>query len=71
MKPHGSVRFVRRCCGMHADHVLKCLDDLEGLNNRYFPIGRGPQVLKLINSVRHGAIVPSQDLSGAWVTVYG
>jgi hypothetical protein len=71
MKPHGSIRVVRKWCSMCADPILSCLDDQEGLNNGHFPSGRGPRVYELANGMRLGIVVPSQDLSGAWVTVRG
>jgi hypothetical protein len=71
MKPHGSIQIVRRWCGLHADPVHECFDDPEGLNSGYLPSGCGPQVCELTNSLRLGTTVPSQDLSGAWVTVHG
>jgi hypothetical protein len=39
---------------------------LQGLASR-----RGPRVHELANGLRLGTTVPSQDLSGAWVTVWG
>jgi hypothetical protein len=71
MKPHGPIWVVRKWHGLHADLVLRCLDDLEGLNHRYMPSGCGLQVCELANNLRLGTVVPSQDLSGAWVTVQG
>jgi hypothetical protein len=44
MKPHGSNRVVRKWHDMRTDPVLRCLDDLEGLNNGYLPSGHGPRV---------------------------
>jgi hypothetical protein len=63
------MQIVRRWHNMCADVVLRCLDDPEGLNNGHLPSGRGPQVHKLANSLRLATIVPSKDLSGAWVTI--
>jgi hypothetical protein len=71
MKPHSSIWIVRIWCGIRTKPILRCLDNPEGLNNRYLPIGHGPQVLKLDNNLGLGTIVPSQDLSGAWVTGHG
>jgi hypothetical protein len=56
---------------MRADPILRCLDDTEGLNNEHFPSWCGPRVHELANGLRLGTAVPSQDLSGAWVTVHG
>jgi hypothetical protein len=56
---------------MRADPILMYLDDLEGLNYWYLHRGRGPQVRELANGLRHHTVVPSQDLSGAWVTIQG
>jgi hypothetical protein len=47
------------------------LYDPEGLNNGYLSSGHGARVLELANSLRPDTIVPSQDLSGARVTVSG
>jgi hypothetical protein len=64
MKPHGYIQVVRKWHRMRVDLVLKCLDDLEGLNNRHLPSGHGPRVCEWANSLRLGTAVPSQDLSG-------
>jgi hypothetical protein len=32
MKPLGSIRVVRMWCGICTDPILRCFDDLEGLN---------------------------------------
>jgi hypothetical protein len=71
MKPHGCVWFVRRWCSLHVGPVRRCFDDPDGLNNGYLPSRRDPQVHELANSLRLGTVVPSQDLSGAWVTFAG
>jgi hypothetical protein len=71
MKPHGFVQVVRKWRDLCTDRILRCLDDLEGLNNGYLPSGRVPQVPKLTNGLRPGTILLSQDLSGAWVTIHG
>jgi hypothetical protein len=64
VKPHGSVWVVKKWCGLLADPIVRCLDDLEGLNNLYLPSGCGSLVRELANDLRFGTIVPSQDLSG-------
>jgi hypothetical protein len=56
---------------MHADPILRCLDAQEGLNNGYLPSGCNPQVHELTNGLRLVTGVPSQDLSGASVTIHG
>jgi hypothetical protein len=43
MKPHGPAWFVRMWHGMHADPILRCLDDLEGLNNGDSLVGTVPE----------------------------
>jgi hypothetical protein len=48
-----------------------CFDNPEGLNNRHLPSWHGPRVHELAIDLRLGNVVPSQDLSGAWVTVHG
>jgi hypothetical protein len=65
MKPHGSVRVIRKWHSLCADSILRCLDNLEVLNNGYLPSWHGPQVRELANGLRLGTAVPSQDLSGA------
>jgi hypothetical protein len=69
MKPHGSIRVVRKCCGMHANPILRCLEDPEGLNNGHMPSEHSPQVHEMSNGLRLSTVVSSQDLSGAWVIV--
>jgi hypothetical protein len=54
MKPHDSIRAVRKWRGMHADPILRCLDDIEGLNNGHSPSRCSPRVHKLANSLRLG-----------------
>jgi hypothetical protein len=54
---------------VHTDPVRGCFDNTEGLNNVHLPSGCGPRVCDLANDLRPGTTVPSQDLSGAWVTV--
>jgi hypothetical protein len=71
MKPHGSVRVVRRCCGVRTDPVHGCFDNPKGLNIGHFPSGCDPCVCELANDLRLGTTVLSQDLSGAWVTIHG
>jgi hypothetical protein len=56
---------------MHTDPICGCFYNLEGLNLGNFPGGHGPRVHELANNLRLRTIVSSQDLSGAWVTVYG
>jgi hypothetical protein len=71
MKPRGSIRVVRKWSGKRVDPDFKYFDSLEGLNNGHLPSGRGPRIHEITNGLRLGTIVPSQDLSGAWVTVQG
>jgi hypothetical protein len=59
MKPHALIRVVRKWCGLHTDPILRCLDDLEGLNNGYLHSGCGPRVHELANGLRLGTVVPS------------
>jgi hypothetical protein len=56
---------------MHTDHVCGCFDNLEGLNNEHLPHRCGPRVYELANGLRLGTAVPSQNLSGVWVTMCG
>jgi hypothetical protein len=62
MKPHNYVWVVRKWCGMRTDHILRCFDNLEGLNSRDLLVGI---VSELANGLRFVTIVLSQDLSGA------
>jgi hypothetical protein len=71
MKPHGSVRVVRKWHGLCTDHIFMCFDDPKGLNIGYLPSGRGSRVRELANGPRHSTALPSQDLSGTWVTIQG
>jgi hypothetical protein len=32
MKPHGSIRVVRMWCRIRTDPILRCFDNLKGLN---------------------------------------
>jgi hypothetical protein len=71
MKSGSSIKVVRKWCSMHANPILRCLDDPEGLNNGYLPRWRSPQVCELANNLILDTIVLSQVLSGAWVTIWG
>jgi hypothetical protein len=71
MKPYSFVRVVKRWCGMHIDPILRCFDNLEGLNNGGLPSRRGSRVHELDIGLRPSTAVTSQDLSGAWVTMHG
>jgi hypothetical protein len=53
---------------MHVDPVLKCFDNPAGLNCEDLLVGI---ILELASSLTLGTVVPSQDLSGAWVTICG
>jgi hypothetical protein len=68
MKPHSSVRFVRKWCGMHTDPILRCFDNPEGLNCEDLLVGIVPE---LANGLRLSTAVLSHNLSRAWVTVRG
>jgi hypothetical protein len=57
MKPHGSIRVVRRWCGEHTDPIHGCFDNSEGLNNRHLPSWRNPRVCELTNDLRLGTAV--------------
>jgi hypothetical protein len=56
---------------MRTDPVHRYFDNPEGLNNGDLPSWRGSYIRKLVNGLRLGTTVPSQDLSGAWVTIHG
>jgi hypothetical protein len=68
MKPHSLVQVVKMWCSMRTDLVLMCFDNSEGLSCGDLLVGIVPE---LANGLRLGTAVPSQDLSGAWVTVRG
>jgi hypothetical protein len=59
MKPHSSIRVVRRWHNMRIDPILRCLDDPEGLNNEYLPSGLDTHIYQLSNDLRPNTIVPS------------
>jgi hypothetical protein len=42
MKPHSSVRVIRMWCRIHTDPILRCFDNLEGLNRRDLLVGVVP-----------------------------
>jgi hypothetical protein len=56
-------------CDMRTDPIYGCFNNPEGLNNRHLPSRHSPRVRELANSLRLGTVVPSQDLSGVYVTV--
>jgi hypothetical protein len=56
MKPHCSVRVVRKWCGIHTNLALRCFDILEGLNYGDLLVGI---VLELAKNLRLGTAVPS------------
>jgi hypothetical protein len=68
MKSHGSVRVVRMWCVICTDPIVGCFDNLEGLNCGNLLVGEAPE---LANDLRLSTVVPSQDLSGAWITFRG
>jgi hypothetical protein len=68
MKSHGSVQVLRMWCGVRTNPVLMCFDNLDGLNYEDLLVCL---VLELANGLRLGTTVPSQDLSGVWVTIHG
>jgi hypothetical protein len=43
MKPHASVRVIRKWCVLRTDPVLRCFDNAEGLNNGDFLVGIVPK----------------------------
>jgi hypothetical protein len=46
MKPQGSIQVVGTWCGMRTDPILKCYDNLEGLNCRDLLVGIVPKLLR-------------------------
>jgi hypothetical protein len=63
MKPCGSIQVVKMWCDICTDPVLRCFNNPEGLSFGNLIVG---MVLELANGLR---LVPSQDLSVAWVSV--
>jgi hypothetical protein len=47
---------------IHTDPILRCFDNLEGLNCENL-------LVSVANGLRMSTEMPSQDLSGAWITV--
>jgi hypothetical protein len=43
MKPHGSVRVFRKWCNKRTNLVLRCFDNLEGLNYGDMLVGIVPK----------------------------
>jgi hypothetical protein len=64
-----SVWVVRLWCGICTDPVLRCVNNPEGLNCRDQLEDVIPELGELANGLRLNTEVPSQDLSGAWVTI--
>jgi hypothetical protein len=58
-------------CGIHTDLVLKCFINLKGLNCEEMLEGVVPELSELANGLRLSTEVPSQDLSGVWITFRG
>jgi hypothetical protein len=44
VKPHGSIRVVRRWRGICTDPVLRCFDNLEGLSYGNLLVGMVPEL---------------------------
>jgi hypothetical protein len=55
-------------CEIHTDPVLRCFVNLEGLNCEDMLEGMVLELGELANDLRLSTKVPSQDLSGVWVT---
>jgi hypothetical protein len=70
MKPHDSIRVVRRWCGVCTNPIHECFDNMEGLNNGHLPSRCILRVHELDNGLRLVTTVLSQDLCGVWVTVH-
>jgi hypothetical protein len=71
MKPHGSIRVVRLGCSECTNPVVRCFINREGLNYGDLLVGVVHEFVELANGLRLSTEVPSQDLSGVWVTVQG
>jgi hypothetical protein len=71
MKPHCFVWIVRLGCRERTNPVLRCFVNPEGMNCRDLLVGMSHEFIELTNSLRLSTDVPSQDLSGAWVTIRG
>jgi hypothetical protein len=44
MKPHGSVRVLKICCGICTDPILRCFDNLKGLSCGNLLVGMVPDL---------------------------
>jgi hypothetical protein len=69
MKPHNSIRVVSKWCGICTEPVHWCFDNSERLNNGDLVSRCSSRVHELTIILRPSTIVPSQDLSEAWVTM--
>jgi hypothetical protein len=58
-------------CGKRTDPILSCFNNTKGLNCGDLLVGIVLEFLSWLTILRLGTVVPSQDLSGAWVTVRG
>jgi hypothetical protein len=56
MKAHGSIRDIKKWCGKRTNPILRCFDNLEGLNYGVLLVG---VVHELANDLRLGTMVPS------------
>jgi hypothetical protein len=56
-------------CGIHTDLILRCFVNLEGLNCDDLLEGMVPELGEVANSLRLSTKVPSQNLSGVWITL--
>jgi hypothetical protein len=56
MKPHSSIRVVKKWCGVRTNPDLRCFNNPEGLNCGDFVVGVVP---KLANGLRLGTVVLS------------
>jgi hypothetical protein len=45
MEPHGSIRVVRKWCGKRTNAILRCFNNLKGLNYGDLPVGIVPEFL--------------------------
>jgi hypothetical protein len=69
MKSHNSICVGRMWCKILTDPVLRCFVNPKGLSCGDLLVGVVPR--DMANGLRLSTVVPSQDLTRAWVTVQG
>jgi hypothetical protein len=71
MKTHNSIWVVRLGCNKRTNPILRCFVNSKRLNYEDLLVGMVHEFVDLANGLRLSTEVPSQDLSGVWITVRG